>query len=283
MVVQYHLIEGGTGGLAVSEKYVHGYTEREAERLHDQAATLADLLHHDTSYPAGATVLEAGCGVGAQTVILAGNSPGGRITSIDVSPESIAQAERLLGARGITNVSLQVADVFDLPFEEGQYDHVFVCFLFEHLADPEEALARLKRVLRPGGSITVIEGDHGSAFFNPPSERANKAIDCLVESQARLGGDSLIGRRLFPLLTATGFKDVRVSPRMVYADSSRPEMVEGFTRNTFTAMVEGARERALELGLATADEFDRGVCDLHRTAEEDGVFCYTFFKGTGVK
>jgi len=60
-------------------------------------------------------------------------------------------------------------------------------------------------------------------------------------------------------------------------------MVEGFTRNTFTAMVVGAREKAMELGLSTPAEFDRGVSDLYRTAEEDGVFCYTFFKGTGIK
>ena len=265
------------------DSYVHGYTEREAERLYDQAATLADLLQHDTSYPAGSTVLEAGCGVGAQTVILASRSPQARITSVDISPESIAQAERLLGARGITNVSLQVADIFDLPFEDEEFDHVFVCFLLEHLEDPEGALEHLRRVLRTGGSITVIEGDHGSAFFNPPSEAASRAIDCLVESQARLGGDSLIGRRLFPLLTVAGFDEVRVSPRFVYADGSRPGMVEGFTRNTFTAMVEGARDKAMELGLSTPEEFDRGVSDLYRTAEEDGVFCYTFFKGTGVK
>ena len=55
--------------------YVHGYHERESERLLDQAGSLVDLLHHDTSYPAGSRVLEAGCGVGAQTVTLAANSP----------------------------------------------------------------------------------------------------------------------------------------------------------------------------------------------------------------
>ena len=274
---------GGTGGLAVTAEYVHGYTEREAERLHDQAATLADLLHHDTSYPEGAAVLEAGCGVGAQTVILAPRSPEAHFTSIDISPESIEQADRLLAARGATNVTLEVADVFDLPFGHEAFDHVFVCFLLEHLADPEGALVRLKQVLRPAGSITVIEGDHGSAFFNPPSDRADHAIECLVESQARMGGDALIGRRLYPLLTGVGFREVSVSPRMVYADSSRSEMVEGFTRNTFTAMVEGARERALELGLTTAAEFDQGVRDLHRTAEPDGVFCYTFFKATALR
>ena len=61
--------------------YVHGYHERESERLHDQAGSLVELLHGDTSYPAGSRVLEAGCGVGAQTVTLAANSPDARFTS----------------------------------------------------------------------------------------------------------------------------------------------------------------------------------------------------------
>ena len=56
--------------------YVHGYDERENERLQDQAGTLVDLLHGDTAYPAGSAVLEAGCGVGAQTVTLAAQPRG---------------------------------------------------------------------------------------------------------------------------------------------------------------------------------------------------------------
>jgi cyclopropane fatty-acyl-phospholipid synthase-like methyltransferase len=55
--------------------YVHGYSAKENTRLADQATTLTELLHADTRYRAGSLVLEAGCGVGAQTVILAGNSP----------------------------------------------------------------------------------------------------------------------------------------------------------------------------------------------------------------
>ena len=45
-------------------------------------------------------------------------------------------------------------------------------------------------------------------------------------------------------------------------------------------MIEGVREPALAAGLIDAERFDAGVADLHRTAEADGVFCYTFFKGT---
>jgi cyclopropane fatty-acyl-phospholipid synthase-like methyltransferase len=56
-------------------KYVHGYDPRENIRLQDQAYTLVQLLHSDTTYPAGSKVLEAGCGVGAQTITLARNSP----------------------------------------------------------------------------------------------------------------------------------------------------------------------------------------------------------------
>jgi hypothetical protein len=54
--------------ILVTDAYVHGYDSRENRRLQDQADTLAELLHHDTAYPAGSVVLEAGCGVGAQTV-----------------------------------------------------------------------------------------------------------------------------------------------------------------------------------------------------------------------
>jgi hypothetical protein len=41
------------------------------------------------------------------------------------------------------------------------------------------------------------------------------------------------------------------------------------------------RERAVGAGLLAADAFDAGTRDLHRTTAEDGVFCYTFFKGVG--
>jgi cyclopropane fatty-acyl-phospholipid synthase-like methyltransferase len=59
----------------MSHPYVHGYDPRESERLNDQAGTLVDLLHSDTEYVAGSRVLEAGCGVGAQTITLAQRSP----------------------------------------------------------------------------------------------------------------------------------------------------------------------------------------------------------------
>jgi SAM-dependent methyltransferase len=270
-------------GRTVDPAYVHGYHTRESERLQDQAGTLASLLHSDTGYPAGSRVLEAGCGTGAQTVTLARNSPGARVISIDISASSLAQAQAKVEAAGLTNVELRQADIFALPFDAGFFDHVFVCFVLEHLAKPLDALLVLKRLLRPGGTITVIEGDHGSTYFHPDSEAARRAIACQVELQRRAGGNALIGRQLYPLRVDVGFAAVRVSPRMVYADSSRPDLVDGFTRKTFTAMIEGVREPAIAAGLIDPESFDAGIRALYRTAEPDGVFCYTFFKAVGEK
>ena len=267
----------------MASDYVHGYSLRENRRLLDQATTLAELLLADTVFPAGTRVLEAGCGVGAQTVTLARQSPDAEIISVDVSLDSLVEAKRAVEAAGLRNVTFQCADIFALPFAPTIFDHVFVCFVLEHLAKPVEALVRLRGVLKPGGSITVIEGDHGSTYFHPDSLHARRAVQCLVELQASAGGNALIGRQLYPLLVQSGFADVQVSPRMVYVDGSRPALIDGFTRKTFTAMVEGVRAQAIAHGLMDAAAFDEGVRDLYRTAAADGVFCYTFFKGVGVR
>ncbi len=263
--------------------YVHGYHEREAERLQDQAGTLVDLLHADTVYAPGSTVLEAGCGVGAQTVTLAAHSPGAQFTSVDISADSVAAARLRVEGAGLGNVVFRQADIFALPFPVASFDHVFVCFVLEHLRRPDVALAALMAVLKPGGTMTVIEGDHGSTYFHPEDAAARVVVGCQVELQRRAGGNALIGREVYPLMAGAGLNGVRVSPRMVYVDASRPALVDAFIRRTFTAMIEGVRAPAIAAGLADAATFDTGISALHRTAEADGVFCYTFFKGVGVK
>ena len=267
----------------MKNSYLHGYDQKENIRLQDQASTLVDLLHSDTSFPAESKVLEAGCGVGSQTVTLARNSPNAHITSIDISEVSIVEAKGRVESEGFSNVTFQRGDIFDLSFEPESFDHVFVCFVLEHLPNPVEALSVLKKFIKPGGTITVIEGDHGSTYFYPDSEPAHKAIQCQVELQRRSGGNAMIGRELYPLIIKAGYEMVRVSPRMVYVDSSKPQLVEGFTKKTFTPMIEGVRAAAIEAGIIDQRTFDKGIKDLYRAAEYDGVFCYTFFKAVAEK
>ena len=259
--------------------YVHGYSETEAGRLSDQAHTLEELLHHDTFFPAGCRVLEAGCGTGAQTAILARRCPGAQITSIDLSESSLEAAEHRLCQAGLDLVTFEKADIYHLPYDAGSYDHVLVCFVLEHLARPVEALKELKRVLVPGGTLTAIEGDHGSFYCHPETPEAHRVVQCLIDLQGQMGGNALIGRQLFPLLRQAGFREVNVTPRVVYVDGSRPEWEEGFSRNTFIAMVEGVATQAIARGLIVEDTWVKGIKALNAATGEHGTFHYTFFKG----
>ena len=63
--------------------------------------------------------------------------------------------------------------------------------VLEHLRDPPGALASLKAVLKPGGTITVIKGDHGSTYFHPDDADARQYLVAYPGSEGRGGGFSI--------------------------------------------------------------------------------------------
>ena len=266
-----------------TSSYVHGYSQEEFTRLSDQANSIAELLHWDTDWPKGALILEAGCGIGAQTKILAPKNPECSFVSVDLSASSLAKAKAMALEQNISNVVFEVADILQLPYPDDHFDHIYVCFILEHLSSPSEALRELKRVLKPKGTVTVIEGDHGSTYFYPDSAAAHQAIQAQVTLQQQKGGDANIGRRLYPMLTDAGYTSVRVSPRQVYVDDSKPALVDGFIKNTFTAMIRGVAEDAVAHKIISQKAIREGIEALLQTARGGGTFCYTFFKAVATK
>ena len=265
-------------------QYVHGYSPRETQRLQEQSEILEELLHSDTFYSAGEKVLEAGCGVGGQTVILARKSPGAEFTSIDISGESLDEAKTRIEQNGIVNTHFQQANIMDLPFSDESFDHVFICFVLEHLSEPLEALSELKRVLRKGGTLTAIEGDHGSCFWHPQTPDSLKVWDCMIKTQQFLGHDPLIGRRVYPLLQQAGLVIEYVTPKWVYTDSSTPELTDGAINKIIVPMTQTAREQSLQQGLIDPDTWERGIDDLAKVViNPQGTFFYTWFKGVAIK
>lgn len=264
--------------------YVHGYSVRETQRLYEQADILEEILHTGTAYPAGAKVLEAGCGVGGQTRLLVRRSPDALFTCIDVSERSLATARRLKARAGFNQVAFQREDICRLGLADRSFDHIFVCFVLEHLADPVGALVELRRVLAQGGTITAIEGDHGSCFWHPETPASRAGWNGLIDAQRNLGHDPNVGRRLTPLLTEAGYEVQTCQPRWLYADRLKPALRDGMVNHIIVPMVQSAETQILTDRLVPKDIFEQGVRDLSRVdMVDEGTFFYTWFKAVAKK
>jgi SAM-dependent methyltransferase len=264
--------------------YVHGYSARETERLKDQSGILKKLLHQGTEFKKGEKILEAGCGVGAQTRLLSLNNPDSMITSIDISRESLQLAEKTINENGIINVTFHQEDLRKMKYPDESFDHIFICFVLEHLDNPPMALNELRRVLKPGGSITLIEGDHGSSFWHPETEAAQLAWKAFISAQANLGHDGLIGRRLYPLLNDAKFLIKDVSPRWVYADYSNPALLNGVVNKIIVPMVKSAEDQILKSQMLSTGTWNKGIQELSTVGlNKEGTFFYTWFKALAYK
>jgi SAM-dependent methyltransferase len=263
------------------DAYIHGYSSAEANRLARQADILADFIHGSLSFAPGARILEAGCGVGSQTMQLLARHPFTRFVAVDRSPASVELAAKRV--EGHSNAEFHVGDILALPFEASQFDGAFVCFVLEHLTNPALALTELQRVLKPGARMHVFEGDHGSVLARPHSPAITHLVNAVSRLQMDRGGDPCMGRALAPLLLAAGFTDVRVEPCVAYADTTRRDWIDGFTRATFNSMVAGQRDAVLSAGLLDEAQWNEGMRALERTTAPDGSFCYTFFRASAVR
>jgi ubiquinone/menaquinone biosynthesis C-methylase UbiE len=106
----------------------------------------------------GMTVLELGPGPGYFTVPAArrvGNA--GRVLAVDVQPAMIAMLERRLAQSGLSNAEARIADAHHLPAADASVDAAFLVSVLGEIPEPGRALAELRRVLKPTGSLTIGE------------------------------------------------------------------------------------------------------------------------------
>src|SRR6266480_357644 len=144
-------------GARATEEYVHGYATAEQERLLLQAEHWRDeLILAGTTLAPGALLLEVVCCFGAVLVILGVAFPGIILAGVDIEARQLEAARAHLTRLGL-EADLRQADALHLPFPEASFDHVWMMWFLEHLADPVSALREARRVVVPGGMLTAIE------------------------------------------------------------------------------------------------------------------------------
>ena len=237
--------------------YVHGYATPEQERLIAQAEHWRERLIRDgTVLEPGTRLLEVGCGVGAVLAVLGQEYPGLRLFGVDIEAKQLDFARRHLARAGV-EASLAEADALALPFDDGSFDHIWMMWFLEHLADPVAALREARRVLVPGGAITAIEVDYSTCFASPSTAALDALLRAMVQAMAAVGWSDA-GTRLPGWLHEADFDHI--------GEGERPFLFEdeglAYESRYVAEVVESALPALARLPGASEDELHAGLADL---------------------
>ena len=183
------------------------HSDDECERLELQAR-LAKIEQHLQYLPVSPRdrVLDAGCGSGSMSRLIARSFPDADVTGVDLREQYLDYAKRRARSEHLENVQFQFADVFALPFADASFDVVWTKYLLQWLKEPKRALNELKRVTRPGG--VVVSCDFASFAIehfpvNPEFDReVRRVMTALVDCD--------IGRKVASFMISLGFRDVHL-------------------------------------------------------------------------
>jgi ubiquinone/menaquinone biosynthesis C-methylase UbiE len=205
-------------------EYLHGFSEAEQERLKKQADFIEPQVYRNIDLTEVKELLEVGCGVGAQSNILLRRFPKIKLTGIDFSDKQLAAAKELLSgvpyAKG--RFRLQQMNAQQMTFKAKSFDGAFLCWVLEHVPDPQLVMKEVRRVLKPGGVVYITEVTNSSFFLNPYSPNLWKYWMAFNDFQFAHAGDPFVGAKLGNFLAAAGFQNIETNVVTFHWDNRHP-------------------------------------------------------------
>ncbi len=192
--------------------YIHTFTPAEQQRLIDQALFLEPYHHTGIDFAGCKTILEVGCGVGAQMSVLLRRWPQATLTGVDRSEAQIARAKLTLEPHlraGRAQVHLATGD--RLPFDDATFEAACVFWVFEHVALPLPILGDILRVLKPGAVFVCTEVFDKALHIHPPMAATARYFEAFTALQVEFGGNPNVGVLMPGLLAQAGFEDIAIS------------------------------------------------------------------------
>jgi ubiquinone/menaquinone biosynthesis C-methylase UbiE len=260
-----------TSPTPASEVYQHGHHASVVANHAKRTAEAVAAFFLPELRP-GMRLLDVGCGPGSITSGLAKRVAPAESIGIDPSP-SVIETARSLADASSPNLSFEVGNIYEPRFPPESFDAVFAHQVLQHLRRPVDALAQMRRLLKPGGVIGVREVDWGSMTFYPENEGMRRFLPLYYELARRNGGEPNAGRFMRRWFREAGFGEVRVTTSTTsYADAAATrEWAETYAERTLRSNI---ADKALEYGLATRADLESIAAGWRAWgADPDALYC----------
>ena len=234
--------------------YTMGYSD-EFRQLLDRRSVETHAAYLLPHLEPGMRVLDFGCGPGTITVGLAKLVEPGEVHGLDMEESQIEIAREAAADGGHDNAAFHVGNILDLPFEDSSFDVAHCHAVLMHVPDVRDALAEVKRVLKPGGIFAVREMIVSSSFVEPDLGGLNEAWGTFSKLISANGGHPEMGRQLKGTLIDAGFTNISATASFEPFSAPRDvAFLHGFVIDWFLSPT--VIEAATRYGLTTREEFD---------------------------
>lgn len=218
-----------------------------------QQAEILETYLGDIEFKAGARVLDVGCGTGAQSRTLIKRAEVAEVVGADQATFLIERAREL--AAGLEGITFVEAAGDDLPLDPASFDVIVAHTVLTHVADSDAVLTELYRVLRPGGTLAICDGDFStmSAAIGD-RDPLQACAESFIEHSVN---DAWLMRRLPRLVRAAGFTTGRARSYN-FIETEDPATTANWFRRGADGLVKEGRIGP-DLAAALKAEIDRRV------------------------
>lgn len=235
--------------------YIHGTAAQEQNRLNLlnrlTNKSFVDFLNLNPDD----RVLEVGSGLGILAQQVAQQLSTGTVCGLEYCSNQLAQSPK-----NTPNLSFIQGDAHQLPFENESFDVVYGRYIIEHVRHPIKVLAEMHRVLKNNARLYLQENNTPVMDYYPDCPRFKSVWQQFVRLQAMMGGDSLVGKKIYSMAKQAGFQSIELSiaPEIHYPESGTLKTwVDNIIGN-----IESASQQLIDRQMLTQEALQSAITEM---------------------